>query len=116
MQFNSYSYLLLLLLAILLFWSLPVRARRGYVLILSFGFYAMWSVYFLIVPMVLCAIAFWSSARIRQGGSAGRLALWVGIGAIIAILGVFKYGGFASENVSMIGIWLGFDSPPPIWR
>jgi D-alanyl-lipoteichoic acid acyltransferase DltB (MBOAT superfamily) len=116
MQFNSYSYLLLLLLAILLFWSLPVRARRGYVLILSFAFYAMWSVYFVIVPIILSAIAFWSSARIRVGGSAGRRALWAGIGAIIGILGVFKYGGFASDNLGIVGIWLGFEPTPPIWR
>jgi alginate O-acetyltransferase complex protein AlgI len=116
MQFNSYSYLLLLLVAILLFWILPMRLRRGYVLALSFGFYAMWSVYFLVIPVILCAIVFWSSGKVRAEGAAGRRALWAGIGAILAILGVFKYGRFTAENFSILGGWIGLDTPPLIWR
>jgi D-alanyl-lipoteichoic acid acyltransferase DltB (MBOAT superfamily) len=116
MQFNSYSYLLLLLVAVLLFWNLPVRFRRGYVLILSFGFYAMWSVYFLVVPVILSLIAFWSGCKIRQGGSVGRRALWAGVGAILATLGVFKYGRFAAENISVLGNWVGLHSPALVWR
>ena len=67
MQFNSYSYLLLLFVAVLLFWNLPVRFRHGYMLILSFMFYATWNVYFLILPVILCAIVFWSSSKISEG-------------------------------------------------
>src|SRR5215472_6528385 len=115
MQFNSYSYLSLLLVAVLVFWSLPVRFRRGYVLALSFGFYAMWSIYFLIVPAAMCAIAFWSSDGVRRGGAVGKRALWMGIGAIVAILGVFKYGRFASDNLSVLGSWLGLEPPRVIW-
>jgi alginate O-acetyltransferase complex protein AlgI len=115
MQFNSYSYLSLLLVAVMLFWILPVRLRRGYVLALSFGFYAMWSVYFLIVPLIMCAAAFWSGGKIRRGASAGRCALWVGIGTILAILGVFKYGRFTAENLSSLGNWIGLSPSPPVW-
>ena len=76
MQFNSYSYLLLLLVTVLLFWNLPVRFRHVYVLILSILFYASWNVYFLIIPVTMCVIVFWSSSKIREGGSARRRALW----------------------------------------
>ena len=116
MQFNSYSYLLLLFVSVLLFWNLPVRLRRGYVLILSVLFYATWNIYFLIIPVAMCAIAFWSSGKVRNGGSAGRGALWAGIAAIVAILGVFKYGQFAAENLNTIGNWLGLNSPSLAWR
>jgi alginate O-acetyltransferase complex protein AlgI len=116
MQFNSYSYLSLLLVTVLLFWSLPVRFRRGYVLALSFGFYAMWSIYFLIVPVIMCAIVFWSGGKIREGGPAGRRALCAGVVTIVAILGVFKYGRFATENLGLLGNWLGLESPSLIWR
>jgi alginate O-acetyltransferase complex protein AlgI len=116
MQFNSYSYLSLLLVAVLLFWGLPVRLRRGYVLMVSFGFYAMWSVYFLILPVILCVIVFWSGRKIPEGGFAGRRALWTGVGTIVAILGVLKYGRFATENLSILANWLGLGSPPLIWR
>ena len=64
MQFNSYSYLLLLAIAVLLFWNLSVRFRHGYVLALSVLFYASWNVYFLVIPMIMCVIVFWSSSKI----------------------------------------------------
>src|SRR5262249_43199424 len=116
MQFNSYSYLLLLLVTVLLFWNLPVRFRHTYVLILSILFYASWNVYFLIIPSTMCVIVFWSGSKIREGGFAGWRALWVGIGAIVGILGVFKYGHFVAENLSTLSTWLGLAPLPLAWR
>jgi D-alanyl-lipoteichoic acid acyltransferase DltB (MBOAT superfamily) len=107
MQFNSYSYLLLLGIVVPLFWVMPVRFRRIYVLALSFAFYATWSVAFLILPVFLCVIAFWSGGRIREGGPVAGRALWLGIGSILAILGVFKYGRFAIDNAVAAAHWLG---------
>src|SRR5262249_60038265 len=112
MQFNSYLYLLLLLVIVLLFWNLPVRFRHTYVLILSILFYASWNVYFLIIPMTMCVIVFWSSSKIREGAFAGRRALWAGIGAIVAILGIFKYGHFVAENLSTLSTWLVLEPLP----
>ena len=109
-------HLLLLLVTVLLFWSLPVRFAVVDVLALSFGFYAMWSLYFLIVPVVMCAIVFWSGGKICEGGPAGRRALWAGVVTIVAVLGVFKYGRFATENLGILGNWLGLESPLLIWR
>jgi alginate O-acetyltransferase complex protein AlgI len=116
MQFNSYSYLLVLLVSVLLFWNLPVRFRHAYVLILSILFYASWNVYFLIVPVIMCVIVFWSSSKIRDGGSAGQRGLWAGIAGIVAILGVFKYGHFIAENLSSLSTWLGLAPLPLAWR
>jgi alginate O-acetyltransferase complex protein AlgI len=116
MQFNSYSYLLLLLVTVLLFWNLPIRFRHAYVLTLSILFYASWNVYFLIIPVTMCVIVFWSSSNIREGGLARGRALWVGVGAIVAILGVFKYGHFIAENFSTLSTWLGLEPLPLAWR
>jgi D-alanyl-lipoteichoic acid acyltransferase DltB (MBOAT superfamily) len=116
MQFNSYSYLLLLGIVVPVFWFLPVTLRRGYVLILSVAFYATWTVYFLAVPLVICAIAFLSGNRIRNGGSSARRSLWLGVGAIVAILAVFKYGRFIVENVAGTAHWAGIALPPISWR
>ena len=55
MQFNTYSYLLFLAIAAIVFWSLPVRLRRAYVLVVSLLFYASWNVYFLVLPLIICA-------------------------------------------------------------
>src|SRR5260370_29054570 len=116
MQFNSYSYVLVLIVRLLLFWNLPVRFRHAYVLILSILFYASWNVYFLIVPVIMCVIVFWSSSKIRDGGSAGQRGLWAGIAGIVAILGVFKYGHFIAENLSSLSTWLGLPPLPLAWR
>ena len=43
MQFNSYSYLALLPVAVAIFWTLPARARRAYIIILSVVFCATWN-------------------------------------------------------------------------
>ena len=116
MQFNSYSYLLILFVAVILFWHLPVYLRRGCVLILSFLFYATWNVYFVLLPMGLCVIAFFSSYNIRNDKYGGRHALWMGIGIIVLILGVFKYGSFFAKNLSAFANWLGLSLPPLDWH
>jgi alginate O-acetyltransferase complex protein AlgI len=115
MQVNSYSYLLLLLIAVLTFWSIPIRFRRGYVLALSFAFYATWNVYFVILPVMLCAIAFWSGNKLRAGGLGESRALWVGIGLIVTILSVFKYGPFVLDNISAVRESLGFAPLTMAW-
>jgi alginate O-acetyltransferase complex protein AlgI len=116
MQFNSYSYLLILGVVVPVFWLIPVRFRRAYVLILSFAFYATWNLYYLALPLVLCGIAFLAAERIRRGGGSANRALWIGIGAIVAILGVFKYGRFAVENVAALAHWAHVDLPAIGWR
>jgi D-alanyl-lipoteichoic acid acyltransferase DltB (MBOAT superfamily) len=115
MQFNSYSYLLALLIAVPLFWYLPVRFRRNYILALSFAFYATWNFYFLLLPILMCLIAFWSSRRIRVGGSVSGRALWLGIAAIVLILGIFKYGRFVVENLNVLIGWMGVATVPLAW-
>ena len=42
--------------------------------------------------------------------------MWAGVVTIVAVLGVFKYGRFATENLGILGNWLGLESPSLIWR
>jgi D-alanyl-lipoteichoic acid acyltransferase DltB (MBOAT superfamily) len=115
MQFNSYAYLILLGLAVPLFWLLPVSARRIYVLLLSFAFYATWNVAFLVLPLMLCAIAYAASSGIRAGGPRAGRALWLGIGSIMLVLGFFKYGRFIAENAAAASQWLGLNLHVQPW-
>ena len=116
MQFNSYSYLLLLIAVVPLFWLLPMGWRRAYVMLLSFGFYATWNPYFIILPLAVCGVAFAAGGPILKGGSGSGRALWSGVGAIIAILVFFKYGRFITENIT--ALLHGFDpsAATTIWR
>jgi alginate O-acetyltransferase complex protein AlgI len=108
MQFNSYSYLLSLTPAAIVFWALPIRFRRGYVLALSLLFYATWSPYLVVIPFILCTITFLCARVIRanQGQPAARHALKAGIAVIITILGIAKYCGFVISNLSLVVPWL----------
>lgn len=108
MQFNSYSYLLCLTLAVVLFWALPIRFRRGYVLALSLLFYATWSPYLVVIPFMLCTITFLCARVMRAGKGQPRAghALRVGIAVIITILGIAKYRGFVIGNLALVIPWL----------
>jgi alginate O-acetyltransferase complex protein AlgI len=88
MQFNSYSYLLLLIIVVPVFWALPMKARRWYVLGLSILFYASWSPVFLLAPIALCAGVFLAAVRIAAGGRRERV--WY-IGALTYALGFLVF-------------------------
>jgi alginate O-acetyltransferase complex protein AlgI len=103
MQFNSYSYLLLLAMAIVVFWGLPVGWRRGYVIVLSIVFYASWDVAYVALPLGLSVAAFWCAGRMLLDAPEAR-GRWLRIGAamVLATLFFFKYQGFVLENVNFL--------------
>src|SRR5580704_16336413 len=92
MQFNSYSYLALLLFAVAIFWALPVAARRWFVLMASIAFYATWGPVFVLAPIALCCGVFLMARRIETGTNAGP---WFhgAIAYALAFLVVFRYHG-----------------------
>jgi alginate O-acetyltransferase complex protein AlgI len=90
MQFNSYSYLGLLFCAVAVFWALPPRARRVYVLALSVGFYATWSPVYVLVPIALCIGVFLIAQKCVSGPHT-RTWYWGGIGYALAFLVAFRY-------------------------
>jgi alginate O-acetyltransferase complex protein AlgI len=115
MQFNSYSYLLALLVAVPIFWHLPVRLRSNYVLALSFAFYATWNVIYLALPILISTITYVSSNGIRQGANNGRRALWAGVACVLLLLAFFKYGPFVLQNLDSIGSWFGARPVSVMW-
>ena len=90
MQFNSYSYLALLLFAVAGFWALPPRVRRWYVLTLSIAFYATWGPVFVLVPIALCAGVFVMARKIAAEPERGSW-YWTAIAYALAFLVVFRY-------------------------
>jgi D-alanyl-lipoteichoic acid acyltransferase DltB (MBOAT superfamily) len=103
MQFNSYSYILLLGLAAVLFWWLPVRLRRGYVAVLSVLFYASWNAAYVVVPLGLSLVAYYCAGRILLAPPENRGG-WLRGGAAIVLLTllIFKYQQFFFENLNFL--------------
>ena len=89
MQFNSYSYLGSLFCAVAIFWALPSRLRRWYVLAISIAFYASWSPAYVLVPVVLCAGVFYLAQKCA-GGLHARMWCWAGIAYALVFLVGFR--------------------------
>src|ERR1700761_1033694 len=101
MQFNSYSYLLSLAIAVAIFWSLPVRLRRAYVLLVSLAFYATWNPGLIALPLGLCGVTWLCAHEARKQIETPRAKIFLrtGIGIVILVLVIAKYRGFLLGNL-----------------
>jgi D-alanyl-lipoteichoic acid acyltransferase DltB (MBOAT superfamily) len=97
MQFNSYSYLIYLALAVLLFWGLPTTMRRGFVLVVSLVFYASWGVPLVVLPVAMSAATYGCALIMTRHPRSKTAGLWLGIGTLLSVLAYFKYRAFAAE-------------------
>lgn len=102
MQFNSYSYVLLLIPVVGLFWALPPTLRRWYVLAMSLAYYATWQASFLAVPLALCLGVYVISLAMRRSPSRARALFWTGIGFILLIFLFFRYRQFLIGNFNAL--------------
>ena len=105
MQFNPYSYALFLLLAVAMFWSLPARVRRVYVLIASLVFYASWGIALVILPIVISTVTYWCAAWMVREPGKKNLGLSLGITFALALLGYFKYRLFLATLLTSLFGW-----------
>jgi len=77
-----------------------VRARNGLLLLASLLFYAWGELGYVAILLVSIALNFGFGLVIggARGSSRGRAALVLAVAANLALLGFFKYAGFAVEN------------------
>src|ERR1017187_1985869 len=99
MQFNSYSFLLLLIPAVALFWTLPPAARRWYVPALSVAYYSAWHSAFLAVPLLVCAAVYVAASAMARRPREARRWLWTGVAFILAIFFFFRYRVFVVRSL-----------------
>ena len=120
MIFNSQDYVALLLGCVLLYWVMPFRTGRLWVMLLgSVVFYASWDWRFL--PLLYGAIAvsyiFVSHAQARKRIAESRWAGWLTITVVLnlVLLGIFKYTNFFLESAfslsSLVGVGASGFSP-----
>ena len=109
MQFNSYSYLLCLPIVVAIFWMLPPRARRAYVVCVSLAFCATWNVVLVVLPLFIALVTHVCATRMRRDPAKAPATLRVGITLIVLVLAFFKYRGFLTGTswLAAIGLPLG---------
>lgn len=105
MIFTSYTYLLFLAVAFLLHWTLPRVARKPFLIVASYVFYASWDWRFAFLLLGL-SLFNWAYARsVLARAEPGPV--WPGVLVNLAPLLIFKYTGFFYENVAAVGRVLG---------
>lgn len=108
MLFNSGVFIFCFLPSVLLGYYL-LRAGRLYGFIYpwlvaaSLFFYGWWNPVYLILLIASIGLNFALGRLInRSGKTSQRVALWLGVGLNLGSIGLFKYAGFAAENVNLL--------------
>ena len=110
MTFNSVSYLILLALAVVVYWILPERARRFFVFAMSVSFYASWGLVFVWVPLFVAVIVFLVARKMMTNPPHARRWMWIGIVTLLSLLTILKYRGFLFLNLAFAGFTAGISA------
>jgi alginate O-acetyltransferase complex protein AlgI len=116
MIFQSLTYLIFLTIVLAIYWSLPRRAQNVLLVGASYIFYG-WEHPWYLLPL-------WASTLVDYGCGLGmerfparrRWFLVASVVASIALLGTFKYAGFAVENINVALTQLGCDPIRSVMR
>jgi D-alanyl-lipoteichoic acid acyltransferase DltB (MBOAT superfamily) len=102
MIFHSVTYLVFLALVLALYWSLPRRGQNFLLIVASYIFYG-WEHPWFLLPLWASTLLDYSCALGMERFPRGRRAfLVISVCGSIALLGTFKYYGFALENINAI--------------
>jgi alginate O-acetyltransferase complex protein AlgI len=116
MTFNSYTFILFFALVVLFMrghasWT----TKKAFLLVASYGFYAAWNPPFVILLWISTTVDWWivrimanTENRLRR-----KLLLMASLVANLGLLGFFKYGTFAVENVQVLLAAVGVQYQPP---
>ncbi len=104
MLFNSVHFLLFLPVVAVAYFTLPLRARRIFLLAASFYFYWVWSVKWSLLIVYTVFQDYWAIQVIHRSGRPGvrRAALVLSLGGNLLILGLFKYYGFFNNTLAAL--------------
>jgi len=113
--FNSWTYVLFLVVVVGLFWVLPHRCRLGLLLVASYVFYMSWSPPFGLIygPVIFVdALYFFGLSKLMLRYPAHKKTILIGgIVTELALLSYFKYANFLYHSAEMVAAWVGFSMP-----
>ncbi len=118
MFFNSLSYLLFLAIALLVYWFLPRRWGRYWLLLASIVFYGFWKVQFVFLIVFSAFVDFFVSLRIQDASTqkTRKRWLWTSVVIQLGLLAYFKYTYFIIDNIAGFGSLFGADWHISLWK
>ncbi len=113
MLFNSWGYILFLLVFVPLHWLLPHRLRTGLLGATSVLFYSMWRWEFSLLVIFSACIDYLASRRIHRSDDARSRKRWLllSLAVNLGLLVAFKYTYFIWDNIRLFGAEAGGDWP-----
>lgn len=94
MLFNSLSLIYFLFVVFIVYWIIPFRVRKYFLLLASIYFYACFEWWYVGLLLLTTLIDFWAVRKILGFPEMKKIFLWTSIGMNLLVLSVFKYGYF----------------------
>ena len=110
MLFNSYSFLFFFPLVTLVYFIIPKKLRRIWLLISSYYFYMCWNVRYIFLILFSTLMTYFCALEIEKKDKKNIKKIWLIICVVsnVSLLFVFKYANFAIGSINRI---INFISP-----
>ena len=113
MQFNSIDFMVFFPAVLAVYFVIPAKARKFWLLAASYYFYMSWNARYALLIGASTVITYvsglllgyFSRPAARHGSAWKKITLFLCIAGNLGILAVFKYGNFAIDTVNAV---LGF--------
>lgn len=112
MQFNSWSYIIFLIIGVVLFYSIKTKnIRKALLLLFSLFFYSLWRWEFSLVMLFSALLDFFLSQRISKSDNKklNKKYLLLSLVTNIGLLLFFKYTYFFLDNFNLLSSLFGGD-------
>ena len=112
MLFNSFNYLVFLVSVWVVFWFVlkdKTKWQQLFLLLVSCYFYMFFIPKYILILGLTIAVDYWAGIALERQESARKRKgiLWVSVVVTCAILFVFKYYNFFSENIRALSEYFG---------
>ncbi len=114
MLFNSLHFALFFPAVVIAYFSLPVRHRRPFLLIVSYYFYGSWNPRYLLLLFFSTTVDYFSAIRMETSSDPLRRRAFfaASLAANFGMLFVFKYTNFVSDSASELLAYFGLNAQP----
>jgi len=115
MQFDSFTFLVFFALVLAIYNAIPAwSARKWFLLLASYIFYAAWNPPFLLLLIASTTLDWWIAQRIDAATDPRRRKAWIAATLLVnlSVLGYFKYSRFLLDNFAALLDTLGVHYVP----
>ena len=102
MLFNSLKFMIFLPVVLILYWGMPHRFRKYFLLAASYYFYMCWKPEFIVLILFSTAVNYFCSLGLERFVRRKKLLLTADLVVNLGLLFVFKYLNFFGETVTAL--------------